>query len=384
MYEALGPGKSAVSSSCIDAFLLRGGRTARAKLKIPVRVPKESICAVHQGSGDAKYLDGISLIIRGEGAVANRHLSECLVRSIRDIRDDERPSGGVAVVSGGDFRQAPPIVRQCSRAQVVAPCLKRAPIWRTMRRRVLTRNLRLLDGEGEFADYLIKIGDGSVAIVDGEDAIETPSEICTDSSLLDGPFGAIGRQVVPDIETTYGDEEYLLSGAVLTAGKAEVGRVNNALFRTAACEEFELKSVDSAAMEGEDGLFPLEPPNSLDISGPPPHTIRRKLGTPSMHLRNLNAERGMRNGSNAIVGRTHPRRVEAEVYTGKLSGSRVFIPRPLSIHRTPTCLSRRYANSSPCGNALQFYEQKSRGDTDARGDLPSAERVVGRASVRGA
>ena len=46
-----GVGACAVESPCIDAFLLRGGRTAHSKLKLPVRVPKEPIRDVQKGSG---------------------------------------------------------------------------------------------------------------------------------------------------------------------------------------------------------------------------------------------------------------------------------------------------------------------------------------------
>ena len=119
--------------------------------------------------------------------------------------------------------------------------------------RVLTRNLRLLDGEEEFADYLIKIGDGSVAIVDGEDTIELPSEICTDSSMIDDPFDAIGNQVFPDIQTRYRDEDYLLSGDILAVRNADVDKINDALLRMFPCEGFGIKSVDSAARAGGDG-----------------------------------------------------------------------------------------------------------------------------------
>ena len=107
----------------------------------------------------------------GVDPMAHRHHAERLGRPIRGIREGARPFGGVAVVFGGDCRQIPPIVRRGSRAHVVASSLKRFPIWRAMRKRVLTRTLRRLDGEEEFADYMIEIEDGSVAIADGEAAI---------------------------------------------------------------------------------------------------------------------------------------------------------------------------------------------------------------------
>ena len=100
MYNALladargmGLGESAVSSPGIDALLLRGGRTAQSKLKTPVRVPKESICAVQKGLGDAQYLAGISLIIWDDAPMAHWHLAERLGRSPRDIREEEGPFG---------------------------------------------------------------------------------------------------------------------------------------------------------------------------------------------------------------------------------------------------------------------------------------------------
>ena len=119
--------------------------------------------------------------------------------SRRDIREDERPIGGDLVLRGGDIRQIPPIARRGRRANVLAYSTKRSPIWRTTRMRVLTRNLRLLDGAGEFSDYMIKIGEGSVEIVGRSGAIDPPSEICAGDPLLVDPFAAIGRQVVPDI-----------------------------------------------------------------------------------------------------------------------------------------------------------------------------------------
>ena len=61
--------------------------------------------------------------------MAHRHLFECLDRSLRDIRADDRPFGGVAVVFGGGFRQIPPVVRHSSRAQIVGASIKRSLIW---------------------------------------------------------------------------------------------------------------------------------------------------------------------------------------------------------------------------------------------------------------
>ena len=174
--------------------------------------------------------------------MAHWRLSEFLGRSLRGIREDDGTFGGVLVSFGGYSRQIPPIESHGSRAHVVADSLKRSQIWRTMRRHVLTRNLRLLDGEGEFSDYLIRLGDGSVDMVDGEDTIELPSEICTDSSMIDDPFDAIGNQVFPDIEKRYRDGDYLLTGAILAARNADVDRINDVLFRRPPAKSSNLRA----------------------------------------------------------------------------------------------------------------------------------------------
>ena len=156
-----GLGAAAVASSGIAALLLRGGRTAHATLKLPIRASVESICAAQKGSAHAEYLGSLSLIIWEEAPMAHRHLAECLDRPRRDIRSDESPFGGVLVVFGGYFRQIPPVVRHGSRAQIVSASLNRSPLRSTINRHQLRTHLRLCQGEGEFSSYLIKIGDGA-------------------------------------------------------------------------------------------------------------------------------------------------------------------------------------------------------------------------------
>ena len=172
--------------------------------------------------------------------MAHRHLAECLGRSLRDIRSDGRPYGGVVVVFGGDFRQIPPVVRHGSRAQIVSASLKRSQLWRTMKRHVLTRNVRLALGEEEFARYLISVGDGAADIVDGVDTIELPPDCCTDATGVADPFEEIGRQVSPDIETRFGDARYLIDGSILAAKNEDVDRINSALLKRFPGESVDL------------------------------------------------------------------------------------------------------------------------------------------------
>ena len=145
---------------------------------------------------------------------------------------------------------------------------------------------------------------------------------------MDDPFAEIGRRVFPDHETRYTDERYLLEGDVLAAKNEDADRVNIAVMGRPDGVAVELKSADIVSREGGKGIYPSEFLNSLDITGLPPHCLRLKIGMPVMLLRNLNPDHDMCNGTKAIVRRISQRCVEIDLFPGKYSGSREFIPMP--------------------------------------------------------
>ena len=108
-------------------------------------------------------------------------------RSLRDIRADEVPFSGVAMVFGGDSRHIPPVSRHGIRAQIVDASLKRSPLRVAIRRRRLSRVLircqRMggVGGAGGGASYLGEIGDGG-DIAKGEGNIELPPNFGTDAA----------------------------------------------------------------------------------------------------------------------------------------------------------------------------------------------------------
>ena len=78
--------------------------------------------------------------------------------------------------------------------------------------------------------------------------------------------------------------------------------------------------------------------------------------------------------------------VEVEVYTEKFPESREFSPRPPPSPAIGQRLAFRVGALPVPRAALirNFYEQKSGGETDASGNLPSEKRVLAREAVRGA
>ena len=57
--------------------------------------------------------------------MSNKHVAECVDRSLRDSCSSGLLFGGKFVVFGGDFRQIPPVFKHGSRAEVVSSCLNR-------------------------------------------------------------------------------------------------------------------------------------------------------------------------------------------------------------------------------------------------------------------
>ena len=129
----------------------------------------------------------------------------------------------------------------------------------------------------------------------------------------------------------------MIEGAVLASKNEDVDSSNCAVIRRFPGDIYELKSADSVAKDGEENTYHVEFLNSLDISGLPPHVLRLKIGIPVVILRNLNSDRGARNGSRGIVRRIHPKCVEIELFGGRNEGSRVFIQR-IPLHTTDSNL----------------------------------------------
>ena len=375
---------AAVASAGIAALLLEGGRAAHSRLKLPIHVTNESTFSANKAGGASNYLAGLSLIIWDEAPMSHLVLIERLGRSLRDIRPGDRPFGAVVVVFSGDFRHIPPVVRRGSRAQIVASSIKRPPIWANVRRRRLTRDVRLVGGGDEFATYLLRIGDGEEITAAGEDSIELPIDICAGASHVGGQRAELGRAVFPEIETRCADEEYLLSGAVLATKNEDIGRIDAAITERFHGEMYDLKSADSVARDTDAGLYPEEFLNSIEGSGIPPRHLRLMVGMPVILLRNLHAAHGLCNGSRHIVRRIFPRCVEVELFSSKNSGLREFTPhRPIqpSAADMPFALVRY---QFPHAALLRNYCQQKPGPYHpSRRPISTAQCIRSRPVVRG-
>ena len=143
-----------VASSGIAAILLKGGRTSHSRFKIPIPCHESSVCTIPKNSELAGLIRETSLVIWDEAPMQHRHIMEAVERTFQDVRDCDRPFGGVSFVFGGDFQQILPVIIKGSRGQTVGACIQRSTLWSSITVLHLRQNMCLntaIPLEREFA-----------------------------------------------------------------------------------------------------------------------------------------------------------------------------------------------------------------------------------------
>ena len=153
--------------------------------------------------------------------------------------------------------------------------------------------MRVREGEGAFAEYLLRIGEGREPVVAGDDTIQLPGDICHPKMDRDASMQGMVARAFPDLASRATDAQFLPSRAVLAARNSDVDELNDAAAAAFPGEIQELRSADCVPDDESTGNYPVEFLNTLNISGLPPHELRLKLGMPVMLLRNLNPPFGL-------------------------------------------------------------------------------------------
>ena len=80
----------------------------------------------------------------------------------QDVCNNKTPFAGKVHILGGDFHQTLPIVKRGKATQVVESCLKSSLLWPLFKIFHLTKNMRVKEGEREFAEFLLQLGGDSL------------------------------------------------------------------------------------------------------------------------------------------------------------------------------------------------------------------------------
>ena len=130
-----------VASSGIAALLLQGGRTSHSAFKIPIPCHESTVCNFAKNSHLGELIRVADLVIWDEAPMQHRHIIETVDRSFKDVRDCDKPFGGLSIVFGGDFQQILPVITKGSQPQIVGAYMQRSRLWRCMTLLHLKQNM---------------------------------------------------------------------------------------------------------------------------------------------------------------------------------------------------------------------------------------------------
>ena len=160
----------ATAFSGIAALLLSGGRTFHSRCGIPIDVNPESTCNFGRSTKLGKLLLETAMIILDEAAMCDRFILEAFDRSMRALRQSDKPFGGLIVLLGGDFRQVLPVIPRAPPPQIVSRTLKRMGIWSEVVKLRLTDNMRVLRSTDfieerlDFCKFLLDVGEETIPV----------------------------------------------------------------------------------------------------------------------------------------------------------------------------------------------------------------------------
>jgi hypothetical protein len=319
-----------VASSGIAALLLKGGRTAHSRFKIPVPCHQSSICNIPKNSQLADLIRLTDLVIWDEAPMQNKHIMEAVDRSFRDLCNSDRPFGGLCVVFGGDFQQILPVILKGSRAAVVSACLQRSHLWHHIKVIHLHQNMRLnthIEEEANFARWQLEVGHGQHT--DENLTISLPDHFCCPDNSVDSLINTI----YPNIHIPNQADQYFSEHIILSSMNKTVNSLNKTVLSKFPGPAQLFHSVDfipnSERLGEDDPLlnYPVEYFNEINCGSLPLAKLELKIGCPIMVLKNLDAANGVCNGSRGILTRHSNRVLEVRLLTGEHAGETVFIPR---------------------------------------------------------
>lgn len=367
----------AVASSGIAATLLRNGRTAHSRFKIPIKLHEASKSSIRLGGPLAELIRKARLIIWDEVVMQHRLAIECVDRTFREILNIDELFGGKTVVFAGDFRQILPVVPLGNRAEIVSACIKSSYIWPHVTELTLSENVRVRSDSPNynlFLNFMMQVGEGRLPILkrNGMEGIEVPyflRGMISSASNIDEFID----QIYPNLESENFDEKDYDKTAILAPRNDEVDLLNSKIIQKFRKndEENKLKtylSADSIEDDLNSMILPNEVLNSITPSGLPPHKLELKKYAIVILLRNINPRKGLCNGTRMRILQLRETIILCTIISGKFEGTNVIVPRiPL------TSTDERY----PPFTRVQFPIKLAFAMTINRGQGQSFGRVGG-------
>ena len=309
------------ASTGIAAWNMEGGRTAHSLFKIPINADEDSTSDIRSQTSEAAVIRAAKLIIWDEIFNVHQFNIRVVDRLLKDVMQNKLPFGGKVVVFGGDPRQTPPVVTKGKRGETVAASFKSCPLYNEVTELHLSKNMRVKDGDEEFCQWLLDIGNGTINDATQKNASDDQFVRIPDRHLVKSKMDLI-EATFPKLEDMSQDD--LMSSGIFCPRNDDSFEINQICLKKLPGESKTYLSYDRVEDE-EDCTAQTELLNSRRPNGFPDHNLVLKVGAPIMLLRNLQC--GLVNGTRLAVKAMHSRVLECEVMVGNRKGEIVFIPR---------------------------------------------------------
>ena len=204
----------------------------------------------------------VKCIVWDEIVPQHQYAIEALDRTLCDLRDDDKPFGGVTLLIGGDFQQDNPNAEK-------------------------------------FAAWLLQIGCGENSDENGKVAI--PQEMCSND------IESLMNFIYPDLDSSSLPlPEYFLNHMILALQNTDINSVNETLLDRMSGDIKIYYSADQVIHKlgaDDQSHLPITPEFLCTVksSSLPPGELRIKVGCPLILMRNISPSNGLCNGSHMIV-----------------------------------------------------------------------------------
>lgn len=302
------------------ATLLPDGKTLHKTFSLPVPTHPDSLSRIKPNSKEAKDILATDVFFIDEAPMCANYMIDAVDKKLRQLTGKQLLCfGGKIVVLSGDFRQVTPVKRYASKTDLIKMSIKNCASFKELEIIRLHKNMRALPEERDFANFLLRLGNGDLQD-DEESDVTLPDGVVSKGDLVEEILGESIRKK---------DYSSLAKRVILCTTNDACKQVNDQvlpLIPGKARTYYSIDTVDNNEPKPA-VAYPDEFLHTLEASGLPPHKLLLKEDVPVLLLRNLNVSQGLTNGTRLLVKSMKPTVLACELLTGDKAGQMALIPR---------------------------------------------------------
>lgn len=278
----------------IAAILLPEGMTVHKAFALPVPLLPDSTSNLKYQSNESNYLRNVSVIIVDKAPMLPKYALEIMDSTLQKIMNNNLPFGGKIVLLGGDFKQLLSVLKGGNHNEIIDLSIKRSYLWNLFNKNYynLSINMRALESEIYFANYLISVGEGSLNDSNDEIDIHPNLKVYYDSNIVEKVF----QRIICD--KNYDD---LANTVILSCRKEDVNELNQKVVNLLDVETekvyYAMDSFNNCDNGELNHILQTEHLNALNPMSLPPYELRLRKHSIVMLTRNISLGNGLCNGT---------------------------------------------------------------------------------------